>query len=229
MAITATVAPATLSTATLNALNGVTATSAVASANDPGSQDRFLKLLVTQLQNQDPLSPMDNAQLTSQIAQINTVSGIATVNTSVQQLSSQFLQMQTLQGAALVGKDVVVPGKQLNIDTSGATAQGQGGFELTSAADAVKVDVLDPTGRVVDSIDMGAQASGTHSFTWPAGSYDNTSKLTFRVSASNAGVPLDSTALMRDRVTAVSTSGDKLMLELSNSGLVPYSTVKSLN
>ena len=61
--------------------------SSIASASDAGSQDRFLKLLVTQLQNQDPLSPMDNAQLTSQIAQINTVSGIATLNTSVQTLS----------------------------------------------------------------------------------------------------------------------------------------------
>src|SRR6476660_4928388 len=92
-----------------------TASAAIAGANEAGSQDRFLKLLVTQLQNQDPLSPMDNAQLTSQIAQINTVSGIATLNTSVQQLSSQFLQMQTLQGASLVGKDVIVPGSKLDI------------------------------------------------------------------------------------------------------------------
>ena len=82
-----------ISAATLGNINGTTASAATAAANDPGSQDRFLKLLVTQLQNQDPLSPMDNAQLTSQIAQINTVTGIATLNTSVQGLSSQFLQM----------------------------------------------------------------------------------------------------------------------------------------
>ncbi|MES1161469.1 MAG: flagellar hook capping FlgD N-terminal domain-containing protein, partial [Rhizobacter sp.] len=135
-----------LSAATLSSLNGTA--NATSSASDPGSQDRFLKLLVTQLQNQDPLSPMDNAQLTSQIAQINTVSGIATLNTSVQGLSSQFLQMQTLQGASLVGKDVIVPGNKLDI-ADGVT---QGGFEITSAADAVKVEVLSPAGKVLDTI-----------------------------------------------------------------------------
>ncbi|MEO6660005.1 MAG: flagellar hook capping FlgD N-terminal domain-containing protein [Burkholderiaceae bacterium] len=123
-------------TLAIGSSTGASASTNSLSVNDAaGSQDRFLKLLVTQLQNQDPLSPMDNAELTSQIAQINTVSGIATLNTSVQALSSRFLQMQTLQGASLIGKNVIVPGKQLDI----ASGVAQGGFELASAADAVKV------------------------------------------------------------------------------------------
>ena len=213
-----------ISAATLNSINGTTA-AATGSAAEAGSQDRFLNLLVTQLQNQDPLSPMDNAQLTSQIAQINTVSGIATLNTSVQQLSSQFLQMQSLQGAALVGKDVIVPGSKLDI----ADGVGQGGFELTSAADAVKVEVLSPAGQVVDTIAMGAQSAGLHSFDWASGKYDSTSNLSFRITATSGATPLVSTALMRDKVNAVSTSGDALMLELQNSGTVAYSTVKAIN
>ena len=198
---------------------------ATGSTDEAGSQDRFLKLLVTQLQNQDPLSPMDNAQLTSQLAQINTVSGIATLNTSVQALSGRFLQMQSLQGAALIGKDVVVPGNKLDI----ADGTGQGGFELTSAADAVKVEVLSPAGRVLDTLTLGAQSSGTHSFDWAAGQYSTASNLTFRVTASNGATALASTALMRDKVEAVSTSGDALMLELRSAGTVAYSTVRSIN
>ena len=198
---------------------------ATGSTDEAGSQDRFLKLLVTQLQNQDPLSPMDNAQLTSQLAQINTVSGIATLNTSVQALSGRFLQMQSLQGAALIGKDVVVPGNKLDI----ADGTGQGGFELTSAADAVKVEVLSPAGRVLDTLNLGAQSSGTHSFDWAAGQYSTASNLTFRVTASNGATALASTALMRDKVEAVSTSGDALMLELRSAGTVAYSTVRSIN
>jgi flagellar basal-body rod modification protein FlgD len=201
------------------------AASSLASASEAGSQDRFLKLLVTQLQNQDPLAPMDNAQLTSQIAQINTVSGIATLNTSVQQLSSQFLQLQSLQGASLVGKDVIVAGNRLDI----ADGVAQGGFELASTADAVKVEVLSPAGRVLDTINLGAQSSGMHSFNWIAGTYDNTSQLTFRVSASSGATPLTATPLMRDKVDAVSTSGDALMLQLENSGTVAYSAVKAIN
>ncbi len=220
-----------MATAVINPLaSTATATSAqkaaaTSKADEAGSQDRFLKLLVTQLQNQDPLSPMDNAQLTSQLAQINTVSGIATLNTSVQALSGRFLQMQSLQGAALIGKDVIVPGNQLDI----ADGTGQGGFELTSAADAVKVEVLSPAGRVLDTLDLGAQSSGTHSFDWAAGQYSTASNLSFRITASNGATALTSTALMRDKVDAVSTAGDALMLELHNAGTVAYSTVRSIN
>jgi flagellar basal-body rod modification protein FlgD len=213
----------TISAATLSNINGTTtATSATDAA---GSQDRFLKLLVTQLKNQDPLSPMDNAELTSQIAQINTVSGINTLNTSVQGLSSQFLQMQSLQGASLVGKDVIVPGNKLDI-TNGTA---QGGFELTSAADAVKLEVLSPAGQVLDTVALGAQSSGMHSFNWAAGTYDNTSNLSFRITATSGATTLTSTALMRDTVDAVSTSGGSLQLELDRAGTVEYSTVRAIN
>ena len=111
------------------ALNGSAAAPGV-TQNEAGSADRFLKLLVAQMQNQDPLNPMDNAQVTSQMAQIQTVTGIEQLNTTVEGLSSQFVQLQALQGASLVGRDVIVPGNLLDIDNGTA----QGGFELTSAA-----------------------------------------------------------------------------------------------
>jgi flagellar basal-body rod modification protein FlgD len=214
-----------LSVDTLSSINGTPSASSIASASDAGSQDRFLKLLVTQLQNQDPLSPMDNAELTSQIAQINTVSGIATLNTSVQGLSTQFLQMQSLQGASLVGKDVIVPGNKLDI----ADGDGQGGFELTSAADAVKVEIVNQAGKVVDTLNLGAQSNGMHSFDWPSGTYDKTSNLTFRVTATSGATTLTNTALMRDKVDAVSTSGNALMLELDSGKTVDYATVRAIN
>jgi len=194
-------------------------------ANDAGSADRFLKLLVAQMQNQDPMSPMDNAQVTSQMAQINTVSGIEKLNASVQSLSGQFVQMQALQGATLVGHDVVVPGDRLSI----TDAHAQGGFELANAADSVKVEVLAASGKVLDTIDLGAQSSGLHSFNWPSGTADDSSGLRFRVTAKSGATKLSTTALMRDRVDAVSTSGDSLLLELQKSGSVPYSTVKAFN
>ena len=202
-----------------------TTSAAIAGANEAGSQDRFLKLLVTQLQNQDPLSPMDNAELTSQIAQINTVTGIATLNTSVQALSGQFLQMQTLQGAALIGKDVIVPGNKLDI-TSGVA---QGGFELAAAADSVKVEVLNAAGTVIDTVQLGAGNAGVNGFNWVSGNYDNSSGLTFRVTAMSGATKLDTTLLMRDTVNAVSTSGNSLTLELDRSGSTPYSSIKAIN
>ena len=214
-------------TSTSNDVN-VTSTPAVAAANDATvTSDRFLKLLVAQMQNQDPLSPMDNAQVTSQMAQINTVTGIDKLNTTVQGLSSQFMQLQAVQGASLVGRDVIVAGNKLSIDETAAI--GQGGFELANAADAVKVEILSPSGAVVQTLNLGASGAGVHSFDWPSGAATAASGLTFRVSATTGGVATTVTPLMRDRVDAVSTTGTTFNLELASSGTVPYSKVKAFN
>lgn len=195
------------------------------SGSNAGAADRFLKLLVAQMQNQDPLNPMDNAQVTSQMAQINTVTGIEKLNTTVQGLNSQFVQMQALQGASLVGRDVIVPGNLIDI----ADGVGQGGFELTSAADAVKVEILSASGQVVETLQLGAQSAGMHSFDWKAGTATNDSGLRFRVTSTLGGVSSTATALMRDTVDAVSTSGTGFSLELARAGSVGYADVKAFN
>ncbi|MEO6897005.1 MAG: flagellar hook capping FlgD N-terminal domain-containing protein [Caldimonas sp.] len=216
--------------ATTSTTNDVTVTSQAAAPSADDSKitaDRFLKLLVAQMKNQDPLNPMDNAQVTSQMAQINTVTGIDKLNTTVQGLSSQFMQLQAVQGASLVGRDVIVPGNKLSIDETAAV--GQGGFELTGAADAVKVEILSPSGAVVQTLNLGAEGAGVHSFNWPSGTATSASGLTFRVSATSGGVATTATALMRDRVDAISVSGTTFNLELDSSGTVPYSAVKAFN
>ncbi len=196
-----------------------------ATKNEEASADRFLKLLVAQMQNQDPLNPMDNAQVTTQMAQISTVNGIDKLNTTVQGLTSQFTQMQALQSAALVGKDVIVPGSKLDV----ADGVGQGGFQLDSAADNVKVEILSSAGKVLDTINLGAQSSGMGSFNWEAGEHADEAGMTFRVVAKSGTVELTSTPLMRDRVDAVSTAGQTITLQLQNSGPVAYSDVKAFN
>jgi flagellar basal-body rod modification protein FlgD len=191
------------------------------------SADRFLKLLVAQMKNQDPLSPMDNAQVTSQMAQINTVSGIEKVNESVQAMGGQFTQMQALQGAQLVGQSVQVAGNGLNLDDSGKASAG---FELAGPADATKVEVLSASGRVIDSIDLGAETSGRHSFTWaPATPPADTSGLSFRIVASSGAASVGATALVRQQVVAVSNSGGSLKLDLANGSQVGYSDVKAFS
>lgn len=195
--------------------------------SDAGSEDRFLKLLVAQMSNQDPLNPMDNAQVTSQMAQINTVSGIEKLNRTVAGLNAQFVQMQALQGASLVGRDVVVQGDRLAANDEGLV---QGGFELGAPADSVNVEILDGAGRVVDTVAMGAQGAGQHGFEWvPKAGVDPTQGQRFRVVARSGATQLDATPLMRDRVDAVISGGDTLSLALRNSGTVPYSGIKAFN
>jgi flagellar basal-body rod modification protein FlgD len=124
------------------------------------SADRFLKLLVAQMQNQDPLNPMDNAQVTSQMAQINTVNGIEKVNTALQGLSTQFMQLQVMQGTGLVGRDVVVPGDHVAL----ADGVGRGAFELGGSVNAVKIEFKTTTGQLLGAMEMGPQRSGVVSW-----------------------------------------------------------------
>jgi flagellar basal-body rod modification protein FlgD len=217
---------------TVNPFTALNTTTAGASAtpptqNDTNSADRFLKLLVAQMQNQDPLNPMDNAQVTSQLAQISTVDGISQLNTTVQGLNQQFVQMQALQGATLVGHDVILPGNLLSTNSAGVV---QGGFSLTAAADSAQVQVLGAGGQVIDTIDLGAQASGQHSFNWtPAEGVDPTLGQTFKVVAKSGTTTLPVTPLMRDRVDAVATNGSTLILELDHSGSMPFSQITAFN
>ena len=203
---------------------GVGLGGATQSAADMGQQ--FLKLLVTQLKNQDPLNPVDNAQMTSQMAQISTVGGIQSLNASITGLNTSVLQMQAVQGAALVGRDVMLPGKLLSI-VDGSVS---GNFEVNAAADQVRIDVLNASGLTVDSLNLGAQTAGQHSFSWPAGrDIGQVDGYSFKVSASLGAQAVGSTALMHDTVRAISTTGSALTLELARSGKVPFASITAIN
>lgn len=132
-----------------------------ASAAD-ATEDRFLALLVSQLKNQDPLNPLDNNQMTSQLAQINTVKGIEQLNQTLGKLVGRMDSSDSLQAAATVGKRVLVPGSGIQL----AAGEALGGFELASGADAVTITVRDGSGRALHTADLGAQGAGLHLFAW---------------------------------------------------------------
>lgn len=202
-----------------------TTSASTAKSEDSASAERFLKMLVTQLQNQDPLNPMDNAQITSQMAQINAVTGLEKVNQSIQALSTQFAQMQLLQGAGLVGREVSLDGDLISF----ANGKGRGAIELQGPASAVKVEVLDLTGSVVDTLDLGGSESGRLSFEWDPGSRATDVPYGFRVIASNAGQSVAARTLTLDRVQSISTAGNTLTLTLERLGTVPASQVAAFN
>jgi flagellar basal-body rod modification protein FlgD len=188
--------------------------------------DRFLKLLVAQMKNQDPLNPMDNAQVTTQMAQINTVSGIAQLNKTMTGLGDSFTQSQLLQGAALVGRSVLVEGNKISVDKETGTASA--GFELPVKASSVQVQVLSAGGSVIDTIEMGSLDAGQHGFDWKPGSGVNTEGVTFQVVAKSGTATVTATPLNVDLVTSVSNESGSLTLQLQNNGSQAYSKIKSV-
>ena len=213
--------------ATSSATATTSATTSAASATADSStatQDRFMTLLVAQLKNQDPMNPMDNAQMTSQMAQINTVTGIQQVNDTLKSLATQFSSMQVLQGSSMVGRSVLVDSNTL---TSTAGVAG-GALDLASKADAVKVEILSPGGQVLDSFDLGALDAGRHTFNWDSSAYTGTGDPTFRVTATLAGQAVTSTTLARDTVVSVGSENGSMTVQLAGRASVPYGSVKAI-
>ena len=208
------------STATVNS-----GASANASTDPAAMQDRFLKLLVAQLNNQDPMNPLDNAQMTTQMAQINTVTGIQTLNLSMQTMAEQFTTMQTLQGISMIGRSVFAEGSRMSF----ADDMGTGTFDLAGAATNVKVEVVTPGGVVVGTIDMGAQEQGRREFEWDASKYSgNTSDLRFRVTATNGEGEVKATPLMQAKVTGTGSNAGALTLTLENGDTVNYASIRGV-
>ena len=187
--------------------------------------NRFLKLLVAQMSNQDPLNPMDSAQVTSQMAQISTVQGVQTLNKTVSGLDTQFTQLQTMQGAALVGHDVATDGNTLRVDPD--THKGDGGFELASPATSVNVDVLNASGATVGTVKLGPQDAGSHGFDFDVPPSAQGQALTFRVNAANNDAALDAQPFAFNSISAVSSANGKLAVELDDGRRVDYGSVRA--
>jgi flagellar basal-body rod modification protein FlgD len=195
--------------------------SAAANTDPAAAQERFLKLFVAQLNNQDPLNPMDNAQMTSQMAQINTVTGIQQLNETLKGMSTQLSAFQGMQGASLVGRQVLVNGQKLGFEGD----VGQGAFSLPEAANAVAVDVMGTAGQVLGSINLGARSAGMHSFDWDATGIDRSLIAGFKVTATAGGKTIAATTLSPQRVESVGMVDGSMRLRTESGQTVAYSDV----
>ncbi len=210
----------------INKANGVTTTSASSknTSTAEAMQEQFLTLLMAQLQNQDPLNPLENSELTSQLSQINMVSGIQSVNTSLQTLLKSFNDSQSLQAAALIGKNVLVPGNSLPlaVDSEGKTNGALAGLMLESPADKVTVTIKNAAGQVVSTSELGSQKAGVVSFAWDG--KDSTGKTmaagnySYSVEATQGGQKVNVTPMQYGTVYALSRdNGGSFVLDLGSS------------
>ncbi len=136
-------------------------------SNEPPSddlgQDQFLELMLTQLQNQDPLNPMESGDFLAQIAQFGTVNGITELNESFATLSGSLQSSQALQASTMVGNTVLVPVNQTAISTG---AEVSGAIDLNSSTPNLVFTVTDASGQAVRQLDLGQQQSGLTRFIW---------------------------------------------------------------
>jgi flagellar basal-body rod modification protein FlgD len=211
--------------ASLNAANssiGKTTTTTSAS----NIQNQFLTMLTAQLQNQDPTSPMDNAQITSQMAQLSTVDGVNQMNATLQALTES---MQTSSAASLIGHGVLVPGSSLSL----ASGQAVGGVTLTQPADSVSVTIKNSSGAVVKTLQLGPQsAAGVVPFSWDgsttAGTTAPDGSYTFSAQAIKSGLTTTPVTLSYGTVNAVTPGTTGATVNLGALGGFALSAVQQV-
>lgn len=214
---------------TSNVTNLFGAGASAASKNSSNeTQDRFLSLLVAQMKNQDPLNPLDNAQVTSQLAQLSTVQGIENMNKNLQALAASLGVNQMTQAANLIGRAVLVPGNTL----SPAQLQDVMGFELSRPAESVSASIHDASGGLVRTLPLGPRDVGVNVLAWdgltdtgsdaPAGEY------TFKINAIQGGEQVSSTLLNLGLVNSVSQNDQGVQLNLAANKSVGYADIRQI-
>lgn len=197
-----------------------------------GNANTFYNLLVTQLTNQDPLNPMTNTDLSAQLAQFSTASGVQAMQQSLAALTTQLAQSQTLQAASLVGRNVVFDNNSLSLGPSGGTA---GGFTLAGGAQNVVVQISNGAGQVVDSLNLGALPTGVQSFSWngtdSSGAPLASGNYSFNVQATDAsGASVGATPFGSGKVVSVMLNGGSspsLQVQ-GQSGTIPLSNIQGV-
>ncbi len=213
----------------LDAVN--TRSSTTSTAED--AQNRFMTLLVEQMKNQDPLNPMDNAQVTSQMAQLSTVTGIDKLNETMTTMMSSFnssLQTsQTYQASSMIGHDVLTAGKNI---TKTDSSDNKYGFNLAENATNVTVTIKSNSGTVVRTMDLGAKNAGVSTLTWDGfkddGTEANNANYTFEVAYTKGTTKGTATALNIAKVSSVSTSSSGVSLNLNNNSSVTLDDIKEI-
>lgn len=206
-----------------------TSTSTVTGNSSADLQSSFLTLLVAQLKNQDPTNPMENNELTTQLAQISTVSGIEKLNTTLGSISGQIDSNQSLQATTLIDHGVMIPGTTV---LSGNSTTTPFGVELQQAADTVTATITDKSGKVVRTIDIGALTAGVHTFSWDGTSTDGTAapegSYNVSIAASNGATQLVAQPLQFALVQGVTRDDNGSLLDLGTYGTTTLDEVRQI-
>jgi flagellar basal-body rod modification protein FlgD len=207
---------------------GGAASSSGTTSTTADMENRFLTLLMAQIKNQDPLNPLDNAQVTTQLAQLNTVNGIERLNATLGQLLSGYNEAQAMQAAGMIGKNVMVAGNNLPLANSLAV----GGMQLASPADRVVLNVKDSSGKLVLTQDLGAREAGSSYFAWDGKDADGKvladGAYTFAIDATANGKKVDVSGMQIGMVSAVIRDKNSFLLDLGAMGNVAFKDVQQI-
>jgi len=192
--------------------------------------DTFLKLMITQLNNQDPFKPMENGEFLGQIAQFSSVTGLDKLNNQFEGLSASLTSGQALQAGAMIGREVLVP------TSVGKVSEGQslsGQVQLDESTSELTVRVYGEANQLVREIPLGKQEPGPVDFDWDgmndAGEFVTPGTYQVRVSAKQGDGEVELQTELFAKVESVNLSAaNGLTLNLQGLGPVAFKDVKQI-
>jgi flagellar basal-body rod modification protein FlgD len=215
-----------------NTGTGTGSSGGVTGAATLGGTD-FLTLMLAQLKNQDPTSPVDSNTFLTQLAQLSEVQGITTLNTSFSALSSSLSSNQAMQASSLLGHQALVSSTTAQLGTNGTIT---GAVNVPQSTSAVVLSITDSSGKVVQTLGLGAQSTGRANFSWdgkeangaqaPAGTYTLSVQYAGQTSSSTAA-----TTLVNGTVESVSMGAGStgMTLNVAGVGSVPFSSLQQIS
>ena len=194
-------------------------------------QSEFLKLMISEVQNQDPFNPTQNSDFIAQMAQFSSVTGLDDLNKSFNQLSSSLTSNQALQASTMVGRNVLVSSDQ-GLLTGNAPMTGL--VNVPESTADMTVNILDDSGQVIRSMDLGSQAAGDVPFAWDGLADDGTPMPAGRYTIAAAAKGPDSSTSLETFVNAAVESvtlnqqNQGVKLNLKDMGSVEFSKVREI-
>ena len=199
----------------------------VPKAKDQLGQEDFLKLMTTQLQNQDPFAPMENGEFIAQMAQFSTVTGITSMDESLKNVAAKLGETRIATAANMLGQSVLVPGKIARADDDGSV---NGVIDLPSASTNVNVVFKSQNGEIIDTINLGNQSSGLVGFAWhgaPKDMIENDEPI-FVEAYANSGKGMEgvSSSIFAEVLSSSAGDGDSgVMLDVRDYGTISANEV----
>jgi flagellar basal-body rod modification protein FlgD len=193
------------------------------------TQDDFLKLLIAQLQNQDPLKPMDNQEFAAQLATFNSLGQLIDMNAKLGSMQSNQGLANQFSAASLIGKEVVSSGNAVALEKGKPAALG---YQLAANTARVVVSIYNGAGDLVRQLEARGQVMGDQTVSWDgkdeAGRSLATGPYSFEVNAFDAaGKKVQATGRVQGTVTGVKLDGGEPLLEIG-AVQVPFSSVTSV-
>lgn len=192
--------------------------------NNVMGQDAFMKMLIAQLKNQDPLNPMDGTEFAVQLAQFTSLEKLTNLNETMKVLPEYLSSFANAQTVNMIGNEGIARGNVIEVSSTSARIT----YKLPSAIADATISIYNANGLLVDTVKVGSQNAGQNSITWYCGDIES-GNYTYSINAVDKnGKSVTVDTLLRGTITGASFRNGSAYLTINGQD-VAFADVLAIN